>query len=31
VFVAQWAGDERRRGAGTQALRVDVLAKRVTP
>jgi photosystem II stability/assembly factor-like uncharacterized protein len=31
VFVAQWAGDERRRGAGTPALRVDVIAKRVTP
>jgi photosystem II stability/assembly factor-like uncharacterized protein len=29
LFVAQWAGDERRRGTGTQALAVDVIAKRV--
>lgn len=28
VFVAQWAGDERRHGTGTEALRVDVVPKK---
>lgn len=30
VFVAQWAGDERRHGTGTEALRVDVTPKPTT-